>query len=262
VCHQKFVTKRLGQSGMSAQSGSQGDDLRTKRGQPGSFETIREQLKKRHDSGGGDFVRLLPDTDLPVPFLAQDSGQSHLAGSRGDLAGLPEERLKQAVARFALYLREERETYYPQGRSLNEQSKRFYGRFFSMALLEQVKVVGLVGRRVENPPFYAKAREMGFANLPDVAHKDSVTFLDALVFNERITERNLFHALVHAAQVRVLGIYQFADLFVRGFLRTKSYSMVPLKAQAFELDMRFASDREGSFSVEGEVLRWLTEKRL
>jgi hypothetical protein len=38
--------------------------------------------------------------------------------------------------------------------------------------------------------------------------------------------------------------------------------MVPLKAQAFELDMRFAADREGSFSVEGEVLRWLMENRL
>lgn len=247
---------------MSAQSGNQGDDVRERQGQPGSFETIREQLKKRHDSGDGKFVPVLPDSDLAVPFLAQDSGQFHPAEPRGDLAGPADERLKQAVARFALYLRQEREAYYPQGRSLNEQSKRFYGRFFSVALLEQVKVVGLVGRRVANPPFYPKAREMGFANLPDVAHKESVTFLDALVFNERITERNLFHALVHAAQVRVLGIYQFADLFVRGFLRTKSFSMVPLKAQAFELDMRFAADREGSFSVEGEVLRWLTEKRL
>lgn len=262
MCHQKSVTKRLGQLGMSAQSGSQGDDLTTKRGQPGSFESIREQLKKRHDSGDGEFVPVLPDTDQVAPFLPPHSEQAHPAVSSKDLAELAEERLKQAVARFALYLRQEREAYYPQGRALNEQSKRFYGRFFSVALLEQVKVVGLVGRRVANPPFYPKAKEMGFANLPDVAHKESVTFLDTLVFNERITERNLFHALVHAAQVRVLGIYQFADLFVRGFLRTKSYSMVPLKAQAFELDMRFAADREGSFSVEEEVLRWLMENRL
>jgi hypothetical protein len=175
--------------------------------------------------------------------------------------GPDEQQILQAVGRFARYLREQREFYYPGGQSLDGEVKELFRRFFPEALLEKVRIVALAGRRVENPAFYAEAREMGFTNLPDIAHRDSVTFLDVLVFNERMTERNLFHALVHAAQVRTLGIYMYADLFVRGFLRTGSYSMVPLKAQAFELDMRFASNKEASFSVEGEVFQWLIEKR-
>lgn len=174
---------------------------------------------------------------------------------------LSEQQLKWAVACFARYLREEREHYYPQGQGLSADAKKFYGSYFPAPLLEQVRVVALAGRRISNPSFYQEARALGLMNLPDITHKDSVTFLDALVFNERVTDRILFHALVHATQVRTLGIYLFADLFVRGFLRTKSYSMVPLKAQAFELDMRYASDKSAIFSVEDEVFRWLMAKR-
>jgi hypothetical protein len=188
-------------------------------------------------------------------------GKTFTSGTLPEQNGLTELQVSGAVAGFAKYLREQRELYYPQGRRLKDQTKKDLRRFFPLALLEEVRIVALSGQRVENPHFYEKARELGFTNLPDIAHRDSVTFLDALVFNERMTERNLFHALVHATQVRTLGIYLFADLFVRGFLRTKSYSMVPLKAQAFELDLRFAANNEASFAVEDEVFRWLMEKR-
>ncbi|MGB8325096.1 MAG: hypothetical protein WCE52_19225 [Candidatus Acidiferrum sp.] len=188
-------------------------------------------------------------------------GKSVVSRTVPEQNGLTELQVSGAVAGFAKYLREQRELYYPQGRRLKDESRKDLRRFFPLALLEEVRIVALSGQRVENPHFYEKARELGFTNLPDIAHRDSVTFLDALVFNERMTERNLFHALVHATQVRTLGIYLFADLFVRGFLRTKSYSMVPLKAQAFELDMRFAANKEASFAVEDEVFRWLMEKR-
>ena len=188
-------------------------------------------------------------------------GKSFMSRTVPEQNGLTELQVSGAVAGFAKYLREQRELYYPQGRRLKDETKKDLRRFFPLVLLEEVRIVTLSGQRVENPHFYEKAREMGLTNLPDIAHRDSVTFLDALVFNERMTERNLFHALVHATQVRTLGIYLFADLFVRGFLRTKSYSMVPLKAQAFELDLRFAANNEASFAVEDEVFRWLMEKR-
>jgi hypothetical protein len=180
---------------------------------------------------------------------------------RTENLGLEEQQINKAVARFARYLREERELYYPQGQPLSAEVKQFFRQYFPSGLLEQVRLVALAGQRMKNPSFYPQAREMGFTNLPNIAHTVSVTFLDALVFNERITERNLFHALVHATQVRTLGIYMFADLFVRGFLRMKTYSMVPLKAQAFELDMRFASNKAARFSVEDEIFRSLMEKK-
>jgi hypothetical protein len=202
---------------------------------------------------------------------AGNSGKGHHASwlnsvgfggeGREDQTQLTEQQIHRAVARFARYLREERELYYPQGQALSTEAKEFFGRFFPPALLEQVRVVALAGRRVSNPSFYEEARALGLTHLPDITHKDSVTFIDALVFNERVTDRILFHALVHATQVRTLGIYLFADLFVRGFLRTKSYSMVPFKAQAFALDMRYASDKSSTFSVEDEIFRWLMTKR-
>jgi len=71
----------------------------------------------------------------------------------------------------------------------------------------------------------------------------------------------LFHALVHAAQVHVLGARFFTELFIRGVLRTGSYSLSPMKAQAFALDARFATNPEQAFSVEHEIRTWMDEAR-
>src|SRR6266852_572339 len=172
-----------------------------------------------------------------------------------------ERELLHAVAEFVKFLREERARYYPQGMPLGLKTKSFLARFFDPALLGQVRIAKMAGGRVPNPSFYKEAKELGFENLPDLKHQTTVTFLDVVVFNEQVTERALFHALVHATQVQVLGVDRFAQLFVRGFLRTRSYFMVPLKAHAFALDCQFAANRERGFSVETEVARWLREDR-
>lgn len=98
---------------------------------------------------------------------------------------------------------------------MNAESRAVFGRFFSQELLREVRVVALSGRRLTNPPFYDTARKLGIANLPDLPHTASVTFLDVIVFNEQITNRGLFHSLVHAAQVRVFGPRFFTELYVR-----------------------------------------------
>jgi hypothetical protein len=100
----------------------------------------------------------------------------------------------------------------------------------------------------------AKAR--GIRHLPDLAHKASVTFLDVVVFNGSFSERDLFHGLVHAAQIELLGLNAFGEMFVRGFLKSRSYFLVPLKAHAFGLDARFAANPGVRFSVEDEIRDW------
>jgi hypothetical protein len=82
-----------------------------------------------------------------------------------------------------------------------------------------------------------------------------------VVFNQKITQRDLFHGLVHAAQVNLLGEERFAELFVTGFLQARSYFLVPLKAHAFALDTRYAEDPDTRFSVEDEILRWDMQDR-
>lgn len=173
--------------------------------------------------------------------------------------GLSEQQMLDAISRFTMYLEEGRDHYHRVGQPLGHERMANFARFFAPALLTGVRIVELAGRRIANPSFYPEARAMGFANLPDVSHKASVTFLDVVVFNEGITERTLFHGLVHVAQLHVLGIERYVRLFLRGFLRTKSYFLVPIKAHAYALDARFASDPANEFSVEEEVRRWVGE---
>lgn len=164
-----------------------------------------------------------------------------------------EVEIQKAIGWFSTYLKTERETYYPIGHALRSEWRSLMDGYFEPALLDQVRIVELLDRRLENPWFYPQAKEQGVRHLPDMAHKAAVTLLDVVVFNGKIESRDLFHGLVHAAQVRVLGVKVFSDLFVRGFLTARSYYLAPLKAHAFGLDARFAASPGVRFSVEKEI---------
>jgi hypothetical protein len=167
-----------------------------------------------------------------------------------------ESDIQKAIQWFSEYLRSEREEYYAIGKPLDGHWRRLMDGYFEPALLDQVRVLELVDERVANPWFYPKARERGLHHLPDITHKAAVTFLDVVVFNERIGSRDLFHGLVHAAQMKVLGMSEFTELFVRGFLRARSYFLVPMKAHAFALDARFTAHPGIRFSAEHEIRQW------
>jgi hypothetical protein len=167
-----------------------------------------------------------------------------------------ESDIQKAIAWFAQYLAFEREEYYERGDRLSAEWRDMMKGYFDPSLLDEVRLLELVGQRVANPWFYPKAREKGLVHMPDVTHKAAITFLDVVVFNERIGSRDLFHGLVHAAQVRIIGVQGFTELFVRGFLRARSYFLVPMKAHAFALDARFAASPGVRFSVENEIRAW------
>lgn len=177
------------------------------------------------------------------------------------MEGLTEREIRDAGEALVNYLRQQRAYYYPLGESLTPRRKSFLERFFEPSLLGQVRIVQMAGDRVANPVIFEIAAQMGVKNLPDLKHQSVVTFHDVIVFNEKSTERALFHGLVHATQVQVLGIERFARLMLCGFLRAKSYFMIPLKAHAFSLDCQFAEHPERGFSVETEVSRWAEQDR-
>ena len=172
-----------------------------------------------------------------------------------------EEQIQKAIEWFAMYLSSERDSYYGEGKPLSNHRKYSLQGDFDAPLLDQVRVLQLVDRRVDNPWFYPQAREQGLRHLPDITHKTAVTFLDVVVFNEQINSRDLFHGLVHATQVKILGIPEFTELFVRGFLQARSYFLVPLKAHAFALDARYTSNPDDCFSVENEIRNWWRQGR-
>ncbi len=174
--------------------------------------------------------------------------------------GLSEEQVRKGIDRLSAWLRQQREHYLISAVPLTEQHKTHMGRYFSASLVDQVRVVELEGERLPNPPFYEEARAL-LANLPDLTHTASVTFLDVVVFNEKLTERSLFHGLVHAAQFQVLGMERYADLYVRSFVDTKFHFTVPLEAHAFSLESKFSGPSPERFSVEDEVRLWLKQGR-
>jgi hypothetical protein len=172
-----------------------------------------------------------------------------------------EEQILEVSASVASYLREQRDRYFPSGTPLSEQRKAVMQAFFSLTLLSRIRVVELAGARIPNPPFYSRARGLGFSDLPDFPHMPSLTFQDVIVFNDKITDSDLFHGLVHAAQFQILGVQRYSDLLVRGFLRTNAHFAVPLEAHAFALESKFARNGIESFSVEEQVRLWIREGR-
>jgi hypothetical protein len=170
--------------------------------------------------------------------------------------GLSEEQVLTTVHLLANYLREGKGLYGEGGQELCKERRLQLMSFFAPVLLDQVRTVELADRRIANPEFYVEAKARGCLELPDITHLASVTFVDTIVFHGALEERILFHELVHATQIRLLGLQRYAELLVRGFVRTRSYFMVPMKAHAFELDARFAKNPRASFSVVEEVWKW------
>jgi hypothetical protein len=174
---------------------------------------------------------------------------------------LTEKQVLEAIQRLSSYLREQREHYLHATTPLSNRQKALMWPYFSAALLDRIRITELDGKRVPNPPFYEEYRALGFINLPEIAHMHSVTFLDVIVFNEKVTERTLFHGLVHAVQFDVLGLDQYCDLFVRSFVNTKLHFSVPLEAHAFSLESKFAGTPAARFSVEDQVRLWAKQAR-
>jgi hypothetical protein len=177
------------------------------------------------------------------------------------LTRLTETQIVEAVAQVSAYFHQQREHYLTSAVPLSNHQKARMWPFFSADLLDRVRIVELHGACVPNPPFFAEARALGFVNLPEFPHMHSLTFLDIIVFNEALTDRALFHGLVHAVQFDVLGRDRYAELFVRSFVHTKLHFSVPLEAHAFALESKFVSTPSNRFSVEDQVRLWIEQSR-
>ena len=171
-------------------------------------------------------------------------------------ADLPEARVAETVSQVRAYYRQERDTYFRASDPLAQEWRTAVQAYFSKTLLESVRTVVLKGARIPPPPFYSEAVALSVGNFPDFVHLASVTYLDIIVFHDEIRVRTLFHGLVHAAQMAFLGLDRYVDLYVRGFAKSRSWLAIPLEAQAYQLDTRFAMSPTSVFSVEEEIKSW------
>jgi hypothetical protein len=158
------------------------------------------------------------------------------------------------------YLQQQRDLHFPVCSALTPQHKSMLRPHFSYLLLEKARVLELHGARLSPPEFFAQIRAAGFEP-PAISHMDSITFGDVIVFNQHLTLRALFHALVHSAQIQLLGLRRYAELWVQSFARTRTHFTVPLEIHAFTLSSKFLSPLTEKFSVEEQILRWINEGR-
>jgi hypothetical protein len=160
----------------------------------------------------------------------------------------------EMVTGVAAYYRQEREVYVRHSEPLEAGLRAKIQPYFSKELLDRLKTITLTGgARIPPPHFYAKAKEMSGGKFPDFVHMASITYIDVIVFHDEIDPRALFHGAVHAAQMSVLGFERYVELYVRGFVKHLSWLAIPLEAQAFQLEARFAENRTDVFSVEDEI---------
>lgn len=191
------------------------------------------------------------------------SPERNLGETAPDLTFSPEPsdaQVRQAACWLSTYLREQREPYLPSAYSLSQRLKALLWPYFSGELLERSRILELQGARMASPRFFTKVRALGF-ELPEISQIDSMTFLDVVVFNEQLDERSLFHSLVHAVQIQVLGLERYVELWVSGFVRTRTCFTMPLEVHAVSLASIFVGPTQETFSVADHVLRWVIDER-
>ena len=180
---------------------------------------------------------------MPASKRQKDGPQPEL--SQPQIAALAQE--------VAKYIRAQRAHYFDHAVPLT--FSEIWSRFFPPVDLQRIRVVQPGQERVPNPPFYVDLEKLGFTGLPDFTTMAAITFDDVVVFHDSMTPQLIFHEMVHVVQYRLLGIDEFARLYVRGYLQG-GYARTPLEVCAYQLDGRFIMGSVG-FDVESEVKSWI-----
>ncbi|MGD0156784.1 MAG: hypothetical protein ABSB50_11825 [Terracidiphilus sp.] len=174
---------------------------------------------------------------------------------------MTQEQVQQLSAAVAQYITAQREAYLPTGIPLTAEQRLALQGFLIQAVIDKARLVVLQNSRVQNPNFYPELWQLGFRNLPDFRSMAAITFGNVVVSHQPFTHGLLFHELVHVEQYRQLGIPQFSNLYVRGFLTGGGYDGIPLEMNAYALGTRFEANPQLRFSVSDEVAAWVRHGR-
>jgi hypothetical protein len=174
---------------------------------------------------------------------------------------LTAQQIAQVSAQVSRWIIAQHDEFLWQCASLSPQQRAAMDGFFSPHLLDGVRVSNLDGLRVANPACYPLLAGMGFASLPDFSQMAAITFADVVVSHVPFTNGLLFHELVHVEQYRQLGIPQFSNLYVLGFLIGGGYEGIPLERNAYALGARFEANPRRRFSVADQVSEWVRNGR-
>jgi len=125
--------------------------------------------------------------------------------------------------------------------------------FFPASVLDQTRIAQA---RMPEPILSPLAKAFRIRGLREMSSIHAITLMDVVAYADELDRSTLFHELVHAVQYRVLGLKEFARLYVRGFFAGGGYEGIPLERQAYQLGTRFDRRPGIVFSVEEEVIQW------
>src|ERR1700704_206548 len=179
-----------------------------------------------------------------------------------DLKNLPPAMVSQLATMVEDYINSSRKKYASQAVPLTDAQRNTMQPFFPSAVLDSVRLCLLHGTRVPNPSMYSMAKMMGIRNLPDFSDMAAITFVDVIVSHQEFTDALLFHELVHVVQYAQMGLKEFAERFVNGFILAGSFEGISLEKMAQALEARFSQDATQLFSVDDEVRRWRETEKL
>ena len=152
----------------------------------------------------------------------------------------------------ARYIAHHRGRLIPRAAPIRHDLARPLRGFFPDEVLSQTL---LVQATMPEPILYPLVRLFGIKGMLEMSSICAITLMDVVAYPNELDGSTLFHELVHAVQYRVLGLKEFARLYVRGFLERGGYEGIPLERQAYELGRRFDLQPEEIFSVEEDVIR-------
>ena len=160
----------------------------------------------------------------------------------------------------ARYIERNALKHHRDARKLTVREQDAMAAFFPADLLYRARIA--TPTQALHPPRIQKlATIFGMETLLTPDATAAITFNHVIAHYGPLSLRTLFHELVHVEQYKQLSVRHFARLYVRGFLHTGSYESIPLEAQAYELDGRYAANPALRFSVRDEVRRWIAEGR-
>lgn len=174
-------------------------------------------------------------------------------------ASFPEDQVVRYVNELSSYIKAQKEIFTPLAKPLTAEEQSIFKPFFNEAILKTTLFYRKKDGPIEKPAFLSELNEKGLVFSLDLM--EAVTFMDVVVSYDDLEPHVQFHELVHAVQYQKLGLKQFANKYLRGFLSRGSYEKIPLEANARQLADAFLNNPDQAFSAEQDVQRWVNENR-
>jgi hypothetical protein len=171
-----------------------------------------------------------------------------------------------AVPLAVAWVRHQRDRYRRDARakSLDREVLKSLGPFFPGDVLERSRFVTLRAPKADRPSFFDDLVRFGVTESMFTAFTDvhAITYQDVIVMPSVVASAGnlelVFHELVHVVQFEELGVPQFIDRYVTGWLAAGwRYEGIPLEIDAYALQHRFVAAPTHPFDVKDEVRRRL-----